>query len=165
VNLGMGAAGARTGLTAQPGTQNTSQNYYASLGLGALLTATGSYARSSGQALETGSGLVPVTGPIPPSSLVSLYGGNGYGLGLSSAPVKGLILSATYSKSTSNTSSDQISSSNQNEQFNALVQYQVRKLYFTSGYSRLVQGFSGSGSPPEVISSFYIGISRWFNFF
>ena len=54
---------------------------------------------------------------------------------------------------------------NQNNEFNALIQYQFRKLNFNSGYSRLEQGFSGSGTPPEVISSFYIGVSRWFNFF
>jgi hypothetical protein len=38
-------------------------------------------------------------------------------------------------------------------------------LYFNSGYARLEQGFSNSGTPPEVVSSFYIGVSRWFNFF
>jgi hypothetical protein len=54
---------------------------------------------------------------------------------------------------------------NENDEYNALIQYQVRKLNFTSGYSRLGQGFSGTGTPPEVISSFYFGVSRWFNFF
>jgi hypothetical protein len=38
-------------------------------------------------------------------------------------------------------------------------------MYITGGYSRLQQGFSASGLPPEVISSFYMGVSRWFNFF
>jgi hypothetical protein len=45
------------------------------------------------------------------------------------------------------------------------MQYQFRKLNFDSGYSRLEQGFTGSGTGPEVVSSFYIGVSRWFNFF
>ena len=48
---------------------------------------------------------------------------------------------------------------------NALIQYRVRKLNFISGYARLEQGFSNTGSRPEVISSYYMGISRWFNFF
>jgi hypothetical protein len=34
-----------------------------------------------------------------------------------------------------------------------------------SGYARLEQGFSGSGLPTEIISSYYMGVSRWFNFF
>jgi predicted porin len=79
--------------------------------------------------------------------------------------VKKLILAASYANSTSNTTSNSVSSANQNDQINLLAQYQVRKLYLTSGYSRMGQGFSGSGTPPEVISSFYIGVSRWFNFF
>ena len=108
---------------------------------------------------------VPVPSPILPSSQVSLYGGDGYSFAASSTPAQGLILSATYAKSTSNTSNSGVASANQNEQYNALVQYQVRKLYFNSGFSRLDQGFSGSGTQPEVISSFYIGVSRWFNFF
>lgn len=166
-NVSAGAGGSRTALTGHAGTANSSQTYNASAGYGAWFTATGSYSRASGQALATGSGLVPVPVPLPvlPSSLVSLFGGDSYSLGLSSAPAKGLVLSASYAKSNSNTSSGGVASMNDNDEYNALVQYQVRKLWFNSGYSRLGQGFSGSGTPPEVISSFYIGVSRWFNFF
>jgi hypothetical protein len=166
-NMSAGAGASQTALTAQPGTANSSQSYNASLGFGALLTATGSYSKASGQALATGAGLVPVPVPVPtlPSSLVSLFGGDSYSFGLSSSPVRNLILTAAYARSTSNISSSGVASANENEQYNALVQYQVRKLSFNSGYARLGQGFSGSGLPPETISSFYIGVSRWFNFF
>ncbi len=75
------------------------------------------------------------------------------------------MFAATYAKSTSNTSGNNITSDNQNSQYNALIQYQVRKLNFISGYARLEQGFSITGTQPEVISSYYMGISRWFNFF
>jgi hypothetical protein len=160
-----GAGASRTALTQQAGTANSSQSYNASLGYGAFLTATGSYSKASGEALATGAGLVPVQIPTLSPSLVSLFGGDGYSFSLSSNPVKGLILSASYAKSISNTSNDGIASANQNNEFNSLIQYQVRKLNFTSGYSRLEQGFSASGTQPEVISSFYIGVSRWFNFF
>jgi hypothetical protein len=137
------------------------------VGYGPWLTANGSYSKASGQALATGAGLVPVPVPVSalPSDLISLFGGDGYSLGLSSNPVRGLILTASYANSTSNTSSDGVTSANQNNEFNSLVQYQVRKLNFASGYSRLEQGFSESGTPPEVISSFYFGVSRWFKFF
>lgn len=108
---------------------------------------------------------MPVPSPTIPSSLVSLYGGNSTSFGLSSAPVKNFIIAATYSKSTSNTSVDALTSANKTDQFNTLMQYQFRKLNFVSGYARLEQGFSVSGTQPEVISSFYIGVSRWFNFF
>jgi hypothetical protein len=166
-NFSAGAGEGRTALTQQAGTANSSESYNASLGYGALLTATGSYSKSSGQALATGAGLVPVPVPSPvlPSSLVTLFGGDSYSFGVSSTPVKKLVLAATYARSLSNTSAGSAASSNQNEQANALIQYQVRKLSFISGYSRLEQGFSQTGTQPEVISSFYIGVSRWFNFF
>jgi hypothetical protein len=102
---------------------------------------------------------------VLPSNLVSLFGGNSYSFGLSSTPVKRFVVAAAYAKSISNTATNTVSTSNENDQFNALVQYQFRKMNFNSGCSRLRQGFSGSGSPPEVITSFYIGVSRWFNFF
>jgi hypothetical protein len=166
-NLGAGAGGARTALTQQQGDTSDGQNYNAYIGYGSWVTATGTYSKSSGQALITGAGLVPT--PIPPGLLppgvVSLYGGNSYAFSLASSPVKRLLLSASYAKSISNTTGQTFASSNMNNQFNSLVQYQFRKLYFTSGYARLEQGFSSSDNKPEIISSYYMGISRWFNFF
>jgi hypothetical protein len=167
LNVSAGAGGGRTALTEQQGVSNSSETYNGTVGYGAVFTASGSYSRSDGQALITGTGLVgvPIPSPILPSGLVSLYGGKSLSVGLSSMPAKNLILSATYGKSDSNTATNAITSQNESSQYNALVQYQVRKLNFTSGYARLEQGFSNSGSPPEVISSYYMGISRWFNFF
>ncbi len=166
-NVSAGGGGARTALTDQAGTANSSQSYNGSVGYGTFFAATGSYSKSDGQALLTGTGLVGVPIPLPilPSSLVSLFGGESYSIGVSSTPVKRFILGATYGKATSNTVSNGITSDNQNSQYNAIVQYQVRKLNFLSGYARLEQGFSSTGSPPQVISSYYMGISRWFNFF
>ena len=46
-----------------------------------------------------------------------------------------------------------------------IMLYQFRKLGFQAGYSRLVQGFSVTGTPPTMVGSFYVGVSRWFNFF
>lgn len=165
LNVSAGAGASRTGLTDEAGAANSSESYNTSVGYGSWLTATSAYSTSSGQALATGTGLVPVTGPIPSSSLVSLYGGNSFSFGLSSTPVKKLTLTASYSSSNSNTTSNSIASTNRNDQYNALIQYQVRKMSCTSGYSRLAQGFSSSGTPTQVVSSFYIGVSRWFNIF
>ena len=166
-NVNAGAGAARTALTEQAGTANSSQSYNGGVGYGQWITATGNYSEASGQALATGSGLVPIPIPSPilPSSQVSLFGGNSYSFGLSSSPVRKLVLTAAYAKSSSDTSSNGVMSTNENNQFNTLIQYQVRKLSFISGFSRLEQGFSQSGSEPEVVSSYYIGVSRWFNFF
>ncbi len=166
-NMSVGAGGGRTALVAQAGTSNSNESYNGSVGFGSWISANGSYNRASGQALETGAGLVPVPVPVSalPASLVTLYGGSGYSFALSSSPAKGLIITSSFARSSSDTSSAGVASTNDNDEYNALVQYHVRKLDFTSGYSRMGQGFSASGLPPEVISSFYIGVSRWFNFF
>jgi hypothetical protein len=165
-HVGAGASAGHTGLTQQPGSDSSSQSFNLNTGFGAMLTASGTYSRSSGQAITTGAGLVPVPiPPIVPPSMLSLYGGNSYSFSLASSPIKRFTLSAAYSNSNSNTSSDSIASQNKSNQFNALLQYQVRKLSFTSGYSRLEQGFSVTGTEPQVISSFYVGASRWFKFF
>ncbi|MGB6688196.1 MAG: hypothetical protein WBE76_10175 [Terracidiphilus sp.] len=166
-NMSMGGGGGRTALTQQPGTANDSETYNASMGYGPLITATGSYSKANGQALATGAGLVPVPIPSPtlPANLVSLFGGDSYSFGLSSSPVNKLVFTAAYARSNSNTTSNAVESTNENEQFNALIQYQYRKVNFISGFARLQQGFSASGGPPETLSSFYVGVSRWFNFF
>ncbi len=165
LSLGAGAGASRTGLTEQQGTLSSSQSYNASLGYSSLLSGSASYSKSNGQALITGAGLVPVPTPILPSSLLSLYGGDSYSFGLSSSPAKRLTIAADYAKSTTNTAGAAISSMNENSQYNVLIQYQFRKMAFNSGYARLEQGFSGTGTQPEIVSSYYMGISRWFNFF
>ena len=164
-SLTLSAGGSRTALTQQPGAASQTQSYSGNFGYTSILTVGGSYSKSSGEALVTGAGLVPVDTIPPSSSLVSLYGGVGYGISLTSTPVKRLTLSANYAKSNSNTSSTGFASVNENDEYNALIIYQVRKLYLTGGFSRLGQGFSASGSPPEAVSSYYLGVSRWFNFF
>ncbi len=162
-----GAGGSKTALTDQAGTSSGSQTYSASLGYTPWFSLNGNYSKSYGQALATGAGLVavPVPSPILPSGLVTLYGGDGFSFGLGSSPVKRLTIGASYSKSIGGTTVMGLSSTNENDQYNAIIQYQVRKLGITSGYSRLDQGFSGSGAPPESISSYYMGVTRWFKFF
>jgi len=167
LTFGAGASAGRTGLTEVAGTQSSSQSYNASIGYSRWITATGSYGKSSGNALQTGAGLVivPVPSPLLPPSDLILFGGRSYSFGLGSTPVKKLIISAAYAKSNNNMFADSLASNNNNEAFNALIQYNFRKMYFTGGYSRIDQGFSLSGLPPQMLSSFYVGVSRWFNFF
>jgi len=94
-----------------------------------------------------------------------LYNGRSYSAGLGANPIRGLTLTAMFSKALSATESNSTTSNNNNENLNFLMTYNVRKLSFMAGYGRLVQGFSVSGTPPTMVGSFYVGISRWFNFF
>src|SRR5579884_25111 len=163
----LSATGAKSSLTGVAGSSNFSQSYTGSIGLTHWISATAAYSKSNGNSILTGAGLVPVPVPVPivtPTSVI-LYGGHAYSVGLGSSPIRGLTLSASYSKALSDTLSALSVSNNKNELVNARVQYQVRQMYFQAGYTRLVQGFSLSGQPPIMLGSIYVGISRWFNFF
>jgi hypothetical protein len=166
-NFSAGAGGSRTALTEQAGATSESQSYNAGIGYGRWISANGSYSKADGQALQTGAGLVgvPVPSPVLPSSLISLYGGDSYAISFSSTPVKKLILTAAYARSITNISSGGITSGNENNEFSTLIQYQTRKLSYNSGYARLGQGFGNSGLPAAVVSSYYVGVSRWFKVF
>ncbi len=103
-------------------------------------------------------------GVLPPEWLL-LYGGTGYSFSLGSSPIRHLSFGATFSRADSNTVSGLTYSANHNEQISANGNYQFRKLTFTAGYGRLVQGFSGLGVPAANVNSIYFGVSRYFNFF
>lgn len=142
------------------------QNYSTSLS-GRWIGVNADYNRNSGNALLAGTGLVPT--PLPPIVLPTqlvFYGGEGWGVGLGSNPLRRLTISASYSQSNSNTGSTLTPYSyNHNEQLVFSTQYLVRQLYINAGYSRLVQGFSASGTTPALLGTYYFGIQRWFNFF
>jgi hypothetical protein len=162
-----GAGVNKTGLTEEKGTTNSSESFNTAISYSHWISLNGSYAKSNGNGIEAGSGLIaaPVPSPLLPSNDLIIYGGKSYGFGLGSTPIRKLTLTASYGKSNSNTDLLGASSWNSTEQINVLFQYQFRKMYWTGGYSMLEQGFSASGSPPDKISAFYVGISRWFNFF
>jgi hypothetical protein len=166
-NWNAGASAGRTGLTEQPGTRNTNQSYMTGIGYSRFINLTASYSKSSGNGIETASGLAqnPVLVPVlTPSSLI-LFAGNSYSVGLGSSPIKRLTIAASYARANNSFVLDSAGSTGATTQYNSLFQYQFRKVYLTGGYSRLQQGFSTSTTGPAVVSSFYIGLSRWFNFF
>jgi hypothetical protein len=160
------ASGARNLLTGEPGTANASQSYSTSFSM-PHFSVNGSYSKSSGNSLLTTTGLVPTPIPVtvlPPSAVV-LFNGNSYSVGLGSSPVRGLAFTAGYAKALSNTNSNGSISNNNNEDMYASLTYHLRKLTFYAGYSYLLQGFSIAGTPQARETSFYAGVSRWFNFF
>jgi hypothetical protein len=163
---GVYASGLRSLLTNVPGSANSSQSYSTSLSL-PRFGISAAYSTASGNALLTSTGLVATPVPVTvvaPAGVV-FYTGKSYSVGIGSNPIRGLTLSATYAKALSGTNSNSTISNNNYENMYFLLIYQVRKLNFQAGYSRMVQGFSVLGTPPTLTGSFYVGISRWFNFF
>ena len=163
---GVSAGGMRSLLTGVPGSANSSQNYSTSLSL-PRFSINGSYSMSSGNALLTPTGLVatPIPVTVLPSSAVVYYSGKSYSAGIGSNPIRGLTLTATYAKAVSGTTSNSLVSSNNYGNLYCILMYHLRKLDFQAGYSRLVQGFSAAGTPQTIAGSYYVGISRWLDFF
>jgi hypothetical protein len=158
-------AGGKSGLTAVPDSSSSSENFSASVGR-RKFGFSGTYAKSDGNALASGSGLTTTTlPPIIPTNLLVLYGGTSTSFTASAAPKRGFTAAASYVKSKNNLNNLGLTSWNNYEQENVYLQYQFRQLGLNGGYTRLVQGFSASGTPPANFSSFYIGVYRWFNFF
>lgn len=161
------ATGSKIGLTGDSGTTSFLQSYSSQLKLRGWVTFSGSYSKSSGNSILTSSGLVPTPIPAPilsPSSLV-LYGGHAYSFGIGSSPLRRLTLSASYAHALSETVSPYLTSNNRTDMLVSQVNYQFRQMHFLGGYTRLVQGFSMVGGPPAMVGSFYVGVTRWFDFF
>jgi len=160
------AAGSKSVLSQDEGTTSFTQSY--SMGLSSRwLGASAGYSRSSGMGLYTTQGIASVPTGLPPSLLPSpiFYGGTTYSAGLGGTPVRGLIFSGSFSDTRSSTENVGLSSNNHTQEATFYLQYQFRKVFFTSGYSRLLQGFSASTLAPAMVSTYYAGISRWFKFF
>ncbi|MGB8888427.1 MAG: hypothetical protein WCC87_16990 [Candidatus Korobacteraceae bacterium] len=162
-----GASGSHSLLNNEPNTGNGGESYSTSLGA-RRLTLTATYAKSNGYGILSGNGITSLPslppGAIPPEWLL-LYGGSGYSFSLGASPIRRMTLSAAYTRADSNTVSGLTFSANHNEQMFTNGNYLFRKLTFTGGYGRLVQGFSASGVPASNVNSFYFGVSRYFNFF
>ena len=160
------ANGTRSSLVREAGSTNFSQTYSTALSLKKVF-GSASYTKADGNSILTGTGFSSssqLLTTLLPTAVVA-YGGTAYSGSLGATPIRGLTISASYSRSNSNTVSDAVGSSNRTEQIYARIQYLFRKIYFQGGYLRLKQGFSASGTTPVDLTSIYVGLARWFNFF
>jgi hypothetical protein len=157
------ASGSKSTFSNLAGSGTFSQTYSTALSL-KWFSVSGSYQKGSGTSFLTPSGLVPSPIPVPSEEAI-LYDGKSYSFGASTTVISGLTLSASWSKSISETTGTAATSRNSTATMWTMLQYRLRKVMIIGGYSKLSQGFSVTGQPPEIGSSFYIGVSRWFNFF
>jgi len=163
---GATASGTQTSIMNYAGGGTFNQSYSTGLSV-KWIGVSGSYSKSNGNAILTGTGLVPTPIPLPvvtPTSVV-LYGGHAYSVGIGASPIRRLTISGSYAKAFSDTFSSEFASNNKSEMVTTRLQYQFRQMYFQAGYSMLNQGFSIAGLPPASLSTYFVGVSRWFNFF
>jgi hypothetical protein len=160
------ASGSKSVLSQKLGPTSFTQSYTTGLSY-RWLGVSGGYSRSSGIGLYTTQGIATLPSGLPPVLIPSTvsYGGTTYSLGVGGSPIRGLVFSGSFASNRSKTENGALFSSNHTKEAYSYLQYKFRKVYLTAGYSRLVQGFSASNLAPAMVSTYYFGISRWFNFF
>jgi hypothetical protein len=161
-----GFTGSRTGFVEQPGSGMRNESYNSAFSW-RRFTASGTYTKSSGTSVITANGLLPVPLPQPilPTGGAATFDATGKGGGFGFTPLRGLMINGTYSRVNSNSFSLTGKTVNLSDQMSSRVEYQFRKVYFYTGYVRLRQIVGVAGAPPTSVTSYYCGISRWFNFF
>jgi hypothetical protein len=157
--------GTRSGLTQEQGTDNHSDGYSTSFS-SRRYSVTANYTKATGESILTSAGLasLPPTPGVAASNLI-LFNGDSYGGGISATPVRHLTISGTFSRAISDTLSNVTNSRNNTELYNAQLQYHLRRIGLLAGYTRFSQSISASGVTPGTANSFFIGVSRWFDFF
>jgi len=153
--------GTRSGLTNYQGTDSSSEGYSTTFG-SRKFTLTGNYTQSTGISLLGAGGLVPVSATPGINDFIT-FGGSSYGGGVSVTPLRRLVIAGSFSRAISNTVGQTISHNN-TEIFNAQMQYHLRRIGLQAGYTRFTQGISAVGAPANT-ASYFVGISRWFDFF
>jgi hypothetical protein len=125
---------------------------------------SGAYSQSSGNSILTPTGLVSSPLPVPGGGALFLRG-DSYSMSAFANPTQGMLLSVSYVRTLNDTFGSSTTSRNSNGQLIFQFQHKMRQLWLQGGFFKLNQAISISGQPPIMTGSFYIGISRWFNFF
>ncbi len=151
--------GTHSGLTNLQGTNSHSEGYSSSLSI-RRFAVNGLFVRSNGISVLGAGGPIP---PVPDQNNLIFFGGSSYGGGVSVTPLRRLVFSGSFSRSISNTIAS-TTSHNSTEIFNAQMQYHLRRIGLQAGYTRFTQGISAIGAPANN-TSYFVGMTRWFDFF
>lgn len=160
------AGGSKSILSQEQGPTSYTQSYTTALSY-SWLGVSGGYSKSNGMGLYTSQGIAPLPPGLPPPLIPFpiLYRGTTYSGAVGGTPIRGLTFTGSYSSTRSSTEGGLLFSSNHTDEVYSYAQYKLRKVYLTAGYSRLLQGFSASTLAPAMVSTYSVGLSRWFNFF
>ena len=163
-----GYSGAHSGIAANSGTSSSAHRIWSGfIYRGNALNVY--YNKSDGIAIFGANGLVSVPTTVPAQllspNLFTSYRSKGWGASLGVNPTKRLMLTAAYGKSEGSTIDPLVSVFTNNMLITAQMQYRLRKVFVNGGYTRLEQSVATPGGSPLMVTSYFAGISRWFNFF
>jgi hypothetical protein len=91
------------------------------------------------------------------------FGGTSYGGGFSVTPARRLVIAGSFNRAISDTIGGTYSHNNM-AIYNAQMQYHLRRIGLQAGYTRFEQGISAVGMPAST-TAYFVGITRWFDFF
>jgi hypothetical protein len=156
--------GSKQGLSSNKNSSSDSYGFSTSLSL-RQVQFSGQYLKGSGSSIITGNTITPLP-PVPGiNQNLIYYNAENYGGSINWTPIRRLIITGTYSRSLSDTFANGIFSKNNTEIIYSQLQYHLRRISVLAGYTRFTQGISATGVPPGTVTSYYGGISRWFDFF
>ena len=163
-----GYGGSHSGFTHEAGLTSGSHRWSGAF-LWKNYNLNGFYSMSDGAAAFTPNGLVPVPTGVPPTlfapgSLI-VYKSKAVGGNLGGVFMHRLTFSLGYADSRGSTVDPLISTVTGTQLYNVMMQYRLRKIFLNTGYTRLRQSVGTPGTAPIAVTTYFIGFSRWFNFF
>jgi hypothetical protein len=78
-------------------------------------------------------------------------------------PARRLVIAGSFNRAISDTIGGTYSHNNM-AIYNAQLQYHLRRIGLQAGYTRFEQGISAVGMPAST-TAYFVGITRWFDFF
>ena len=153
--------GNHSGLSNVQGSSTRSESYSTSMSV-RRFSVNALFSQANGVSLLGAGGIVSPT-LTPGLTDFILFNGSSYGGGISVTPIKRMTISGSFSRAISNTLAS-TNSHNNTEVFNAQMQYHLRRIGLQAGYLRFTQGISAIGAPANT-TSYFVGMTRWFDFF
>ncbi len=128
---------------------------------------TGTYSKTSGNALQLGNGLTPtpIPGQVLLPNLLVLYGGSSYSVGGGFHPNRRLTVTGDFVSARYRTNNTTSISDNLLRRYDVKCEYRFRQMMLLGGYSHVTQGVGATFSTPATFDYFYVGVSRHFDIF
>lgn len=157
--------GSRSGFVAQEGNGNNAESFSSGISWNRY-SVSGIYSQSDGTAVLTTSGDLT---PTPGGSLLTddflLFNAHSIGVNATSRVFSKMLVTAGFSKFSSNTLKGEAGSFNSGKRYNVRTEYRLRKFSIIGGFNRSMQDVSTVPGGPRLVNSYYMSLSRWFNVF
>jgi len=163
-----GYGGSHSGFTQQEGASSSSERVSGAFTFRSY-NLNGFYSKADGTAVLTATGLTAVPTTLPPQvfgpDAVMTFNSKAIGANLGGVLMHRLTFSLGYADSNGTTIDPLTNIHTTTQLYNSSIQYRMRKIYLNAGYTRLRQGIGTPGTLPANVTSYFVGFTRWFNFF